>query len=77
MNLKEWYMFIISCVWAHAKNHCLSKSLIYIAKLQMQPTSSNMFQNDNVTNDLIYGLLNDHRFEDTAISRITKYILLF
>jgi len=43
----------------------------------MQPTSSNMFQNDNVTNDLIYRLVNDHRFEDTAISRIKKYILLF
>ena len=29
-----------------------------------------MFQNDNVTNDLIHGLVNDNGFEDTAISRV-------
>ena len=29
-----------------------------------------MFQNDNVTNALIHGLVNDHGFEDTTISRI-------
>ena len=34
---------------------------------------SNMFQNDIVTNDLSNGLVNDHGFEDTAISRINKY----
>ena len=36
----------------------------------MRPTFSNMFQNDNVANDLIHGLVNDHGFEDTAISRV-------
>jgi len=30
-----------------------------------------MFQNDNVTNALIHRLVNDHGFEDTAISRVT------
>ena len=36
----------------------------------MQTTCSNMFQNDNVTNGLIYGVVNYHGFEDTAIPRI-------
>ena len=31
---------------------------------------------DNVTNDLIYALVNDHGFEDTAISRIYFFIFL-
>jgi len=31
-----------------------------------------MFQNGNVTNDLIHGLVNDHGFEDTAISRVKQ-----
>ena len=33
----------------------------------MQPTCSHMFQNDNVTNALLHGLVNDNGFEDTAI----------
>ena len=43
----------------------------------MQPTCSNMFQNDNVTNDLIYRLVNDHGFEDTAISRVQQLFTTF
>ena len=35
----------------------------------MKPTCSNMFQNYNVTNGLIYGVVNYHGFEDTAIPR--------
>ena len=36
-----------------------------------------MFQNDIVTNAFIHGLVNDHGFEDTAISRVNKYLQLF
>ena len=43
----------------------------------MQPTCSNMFQNDNGTNDLRHGLVNDHDFEDTAISRVNKIYTTF
>ena len=38
----------------------------------MQPTCSNMFQNDNITNDFIHGLVNDQGFEDMAISMVIK-----
>ena len=38
----------------------------------MQPTCPNMFQTDNVTHALIHGLVNDHGFEDTAISRVKQ-----
>ena len=31
-----------------------------------------MFQNDNVTTDLTYGLVNDQGFEDMAISRVIQ-----
>jgi len=44
-------------------------------KLYMQPTCSNMFQNDNVTTDLTYGLVNDHGFEDTG--NINTYIYIY
>ena len=43
----------------------------------MQPTCSKMLQNDNVTNVLIHGLVNDHGFEDTAISRVNKIFTTF
>ena len=43
----------------------------------MQQTCSNMFQNDNVTYDLIHRLVNDHGFEDTAISRVKKIYTTF
>ena len=43
----------------------------------MQPTCSNMFQNDNVTNDLIYGLVSEHSFKDTAISRVINICTTF
>ena len=59
-------------VWAHATTPFFIQK-VYISKLYLQPTCSNMFQNDNVTNDLIHGLVNDHGFEDTAISRVTTY----
>ena len=36
-----------------------------------------MFQNDNVTNALIHGLVNDHGFKGTAISRINKLFATF
>ena len=36
-----------------------------------------MFQNDNVTNALIPGLVNDHGFEDTAISRVKQIFTTF
>jgi len=36
-----------------------------------------MFQNDNVTNDLIHGLVNDHGFEDTTISSVKTFICNF
>ena len=42
----------------------------------MQPTCSKMFQNDNVTNVLINGLVNDYGFEDTTISRVKLYTTL-
>ena len=50
---------------------------IYISKLSMQLTFSNMCQNDNVTNDLIHGRVNDHGFEDTAMSRVKTNIYHF
>ena len=59
-------------VWAHAIN----PKAIYILII-LQPTCSNMFQNDNVTNDLIHGLVNDHGFEDTAISRVKQSFTTF
>ena len=36
-----------------------------------------MFQNDNVTNDLIHRLVNDNGFEDTAISRVKQIFTTF
>jgi len=36
-----------------------------------------MFQNDNITNDLIHGLVNDQGFEDMAISRVIKMCFVF
>ena len=35
-----------------------------------------MIQNDNVTNALMHGLVNDHGFEDTTISRVKQLLLL-
>jgi len=50
----------------------MQKKLFFIQKLYiyLNYICSNMFQNDNVTNDLIHGLVNDNGFEDTAISRV-------
>ena len=36
-----------------------------------------MFQNDNATNDLINGLVNDHDFKDMTVARVKTYIQLF
>ena len=38
---------------------------------------SNMFQNDNVINALIHGLLHDHGFKDTALSRVKQLLITF
>jgi len=35
-----------------------------------------MFQNDNVTNALLHGLVNDNGFEDTAIWRVNNIYIL-
>ena len=43
----------------------------------MQQTCSNMFQNGNVTIVLIHGLVHDHGFEDTAISRVKQIYTTF
>ena len=43
----------------------------------MQPTCANKIQNDIITNDLIYGLENEHGFEDTAISRVINICTTF
>ena len=43
----------------------------------MRPTFSNMFQNDNVTNDLIHGLVNDHGVEDMVLSSVTLYMHVY
>jgi len=43
----------------------------------MTPACSNIFQNDNVPNAVIHGLVNDHGFEDTAISRVNKIFTTF
>ena len=55
----------------------IQKLYTCISKLYMRPTFSNMFQNDNVANDLIHGLVNDHGFEDTAISRVKLYVHVY
>ena len=36
-----------------------------------------MFQIDNVTNNLKHGLINDHRFEDMALSRVKQIYTTF
>jgi len=36
-----------------------------------------MFQNDNVTNALNHGLVNDHGFKDTAITKVNKIYTTF
>ena len=43
----------------------------------MHQTCSNMFQIDNVTNNLKHGLINDHRFEDMALSRVKQIYTTF
>ena len=64
----------VYAVWAHANHLFYPKAIyIYISKLYMRPTFSNMFQNDNVANDLIHGLVNDHGFEDMVLSSVTLY----
>ena len=50
---------------------------LYISILYMQPTCSNMFETNDVTNDLILGLVHEHGFEDGAISWVKTYIQLF
>ena len=50
---------------------------LYKSKLYLQPTYSNMFQNDNVTNALIHRLVNDHGFEDTEILRVKQLFTTF
>ena len=55
----------------------IQKLYTCISKLYMRPTFSNMFQNDNVTNDLIHGLVNDHGFEDMVLSSVTLYMHVY